>query len=92
MKVRIVHNKLLGGWFIVRGAHDTPIGGRFETKGQAQAWLNRKIELDAKCKARLMQRHGFPESAITDLIDGVTEVPLEDPAAMHNTLKTILGD
>ena len=42
MKNRIVYNKLLRGWFIVRGAHDTPIGGRFETKAAAEAWLNRK--------------------------------------------------
>jgi len=34
--IKIVHNKLLGGWFIVRGPHQTPIGGRFDTKEQAQ--------------------------------------------------------
>jgi hypothetical protein len=34
--IQIVHNKLLGGWFIVRGPHQTPIGGRFDTKEQAQ--------------------------------------------------------
>jgi len=34
--VRIIYNKLLGGWFIVRGPHQTPIGGRFDTKEQAQ--------------------------------------------------------
>jgi hypothetical protein len=34
--VKIIHNKLLGGWFIVRGPHQTPIGGRFDTKEQAQ--------------------------------------------------------
>lgn len=39
--VRIVHNKLLGGWYIVRGPHQTPISGRFNTKAEAQAWLNR---------------------------------------------------
>lgn len=39
--VKIVHNKLLGGWFIVRGAHHTPISGRFDTKAEAQAHLNR---------------------------------------------------
>lgn len=33
--VKIVHNKLLGGWYIVRGRHHTPIGGRFETKQAA---------------------------------------------------------
>ena len=34
--VKIIHNKLLGGWFIVRGPHQTPIGGRFDTKEDAQ--------------------------------------------------------
>jgi hypothetical protein len=34
--VRIIHNKLLGGWFIVRGPHQTPIGGRFASKEDAQ--------------------------------------------------------
>ena len=34
--IQIVHNKLLGGWYIVRGKHQTPIGGRFETKELAQ--------------------------------------------------------
>lgn len=40
--VRIVHNKLLGGWYVVRGPHQTPISGRFDTKAEAEAWLLRK--------------------------------------------------
>ena len=39
--VKIVFNRLLGGWFIVRGAHHTPIGGRFDSEQAAQAWLAR---------------------------------------------------
>lgn len=39
--VRIVHNKLLGGWYIVRGPHQTPLGGRFDSKAEARAHLNR---------------------------------------------------
>lgn len=38
--VRIVYNKLLGGWFVVRGPHQTPLNGRFDSKAAAQAWLN----------------------------------------------------
>ena len=38
--VRIVYNRLLGGWYIVRGPHQTPIGGRFESKEEAQEWLS----------------------------------------------------
>lgn len=41
-KIKIVHNKLLGGWFIVTGPHQTPIGGRYDTKAEAVAWLNRR--------------------------------------------------
>lgn len=40
--VRIVYNKLLRGWFVVRGPHHTPLTGRFDTKAEAEAWLNRK--------------------------------------------------
>lgn len=39
MSVRIVHNKLLGGWYIVRGPHQTPISGRLDSKAEAQAKL-----------------------------------------------------
>ena len=39
---RIIFNRLLNGWFIVRGSHDTPISGRFDTKEQAKQWFNRK--------------------------------------------------
>jgi hypothetical protein len=39
--VRIIHSKILGGWFIVRGPHQTPIGGRFETRADALAHLKR---------------------------------------------------
>ena len=40
--IRIVHNKLLGGWFIVRGPHQTPIGGRFESKAAALSHLAKR--------------------------------------------------
>ena len=38
---RIIHSCILGGWFIVRGRHQTPIGGRFESRAAAVAHLNR---------------------------------------------------
>jgi hypothetical protein len=44
--VRIVHNRLLGGWYIVRGPHQTPISGRFDSKGEAESWLNRQKRND----------------------------------------------
>lgn len=37
--VKIIHNKLLGGWYIVSGPHQAPIGGRFDSKAEAKAWL-----------------------------------------------------
>lgn len=38
--VRIVYNKLLGGWYVVTGPHQTPLNGRFNSKYEAEAWLN----------------------------------------------------
>lgn len=38
---RVVHNRLLGGWFIVRGRHQTPISGRFESRADAVNHLRR---------------------------------------------------
>ncbi len=47
--VRIVHNKLLGGWYIVRGPRQTPLGGRFDSKAEAQNHLDRQqSERDAR--------------------------------------------
>ena len=37
--IRVVYNKLLGGWYIVRGAHQTPLYGRFDSKEAAVAHL-----------------------------------------------------
>lgn len=43
---RIVYNKLLGGWYVVVGPHQTPLAGRFDSKAEAQAWLGRKKNPD----------------------------------------------
>jgi hypothetical protein len=37
--MKIVFNPLLNGWYIVRGRHQTPISGRFESKQAALAHL-----------------------------------------------------
>jgi hypothetical protein len=37
--VRVVHNKLLGGHYIVRGPHQTPISGKFNSREEALAHL-----------------------------------------------------
>ncbi len=39
---KIVFNRILGGWFVVRGPHQTPISGRFESRAAATAWLKRR--------------------------------------------------
>ena len=38
---KVVFNKLLGGWYIVRGRHQTPIAGRFDSRAAAFAHLAR---------------------------------------------------
>ena len=43
--MKVVYNGLLGGWYIVRGAHQTPISGRFDSKEQALADLRRRNPL-----------------------------------------------
>jgi hypothetical protein len=40
--MKVVYNGLLGGWYIVRGAHQTPISGKFETREAALAHLRRR--------------------------------------------------
>ncbi len=42
MKIRIVFNRILSAWFIVRGPHQTPIGGRFDSRAAALAYLRSK--------------------------------------------------
>lgn len=43
--MKIVFNALLNGWYIVRGRHQTPISGRFESKQAALAYLRRRNPL-----------------------------------------------
>lgn len=33
---RVVYNKLLDGYYVVRGPHQTPLGGRYETRDEAK--------------------------------------------------------
>jgi len=37
---KIVFNKLLAGWLVVRGPHHSPLSGVFPTKAAAKAWLD----------------------------------------------------
>jgi hypothetical protein len=39
--MKVVYNKMLGGWYIVRGAHQTPLGGRFDSRAAALAHMRR---------------------------------------------------
>jgi len=45
IKMKVVYNGILGGWYIVRGAHQTPISGRFDSKEAALAHLRRRNPL-----------------------------------------------
>lgn len=49
---RVVFNRLLGAWYVVRGPHQTPISGRFDTRSQAVAWLaSRQERMDFTARA-----------------------------------------
>jgi len=37
----VVYNAVLGGWYVVRGEHQTPISGRFDSRAEAKASLVR---------------------------------------------------
>lgn len=39
--IRIVYNRLLGGWYVVRGPHQTPLAGRFDSRAAALDYLRR---------------------------------------------------
>ena len=83
--VKIIHNKILGGWYIVRGPHHTPIGGRFDTKAEAQAHLGRRggmvealADLNTQIEAgrefpdiidRTARKHGVSEKSLTRAYD-----------------------
>jgi hypothetical protein len=36
---KVVFNRLLRGWYVVTGPHQTALSGRFDTKAGAAAWL-----------------------------------------------------
>lgn len=46
MKARVVYNRLLRGWYIVRGPHQAPLGGRFESREAALAHLRGVRNID----------------------------------------------
>ena len=43
--MKVIFNSLLNGWYIVRGRHQTPISGRFDSKEAALAYLRRRNPL-----------------------------------------------
>lgn len=46
--IKVVFNRLLRGWYVVRGAHHFPLAGPFATRAEAIAW--RKAPHGAKPK------------------------------------------
>jgi hypothetical protein len=39
---KVIYNRILGGWFVVRGPHQSPLSGRFETREAALLYLRNK--------------------------------------------------
>lgn len=64
---RIVYNRLLGGWYVVVGPHQTPLNGRFNSKAEAQAWLS----------GRRTNPGGFDAAAIQREMFGMTTAEVE---------------
>jgi hypothetical protein len=44
--IRVVYNRLLHGWLVVRGPHQAPISGKFDTKAEVMAWLKARRDPD----------------------------------------------
>lgn len=42
--MKIVFNKIIGAWFVVRGPHQAPVSGAFNSKSEASAWLASRRE------------------------------------------------
>lgn len=40
---KVVYNRLLNGWYVVRGPHQTPLAGRFDSRDEAKMWLKSKF-------------------------------------------------
>lgn len=72
-RVRIVYNRLLGGWYVVTGPHQTPINGRFDSKGEAQAWL------DGRRTANPSLERAREEAKQLARAEGVAMVVVYDP-------------
>jgi len=82
-KVKIVHNKVLGGWYIVRGPHQTPIGGRHDSKEAAKEHLNRKNE-------EFEQQH---DENLQDMVISALDKKVTDfNAAFQNVMNMKLAD
>lgn len=71
MSTRIVHNRLLGGWFVVRGAHQTPLGGPHASREAAKAWLAGRrgpTQDDLDAAARGLRMAGMPAGELGELV------------------------
>lgn len=62
--VKIIYNRLLGAWYVVRGPHHTPISGAFPTKFAAEAWLSaRTATRNPARKAKKRRARSAPPAA-----------------------------
>lgn len=70
--VRIVYNKLLGGWYVVTGPHQTPLNGRFNSKAEAQVWLDGRRTRNPKGRKRPRGARRNPHGQ--DVVDAAAQV------------------
>ncbi len=75
---RIVYNKLLGGWYVVTGPHQTPLNGRFDSKEEAQVWLDRRrgdMARDATIKCDKCGGTGYVRGSADRLDAALSAIP-----------------
>lgn len=70
---RVVYNRLLGGWYVVVGRHQTPISGRFDSKAEAEAWLRGRRRNPGKAKRAARRRAHEYVSELVRLERGVRQ-------------------
>ena len=64
--LKIVYNKLLGGWYIVRGPSHFPLGGPHPSKEHAKQWLEERKQLREERASKYFGRNprGVPSGAV----------------------------
>lgn len=81
--IRIVHNKLLGGWYVVRGPHHTPLSGRFDSReAAAQSLIDAANRRDA-ATIRKNPRRASKAYDYAALLSDIEKKGFQHPASNH---------